>query len=354
VEKSSYQLLSALFNRPRLVSRIIKGRFKGVLCSPMIHGTALVGALVVTMLGGSVVLLTGKSFDAAELWETVERMGREAAGTEVMAMMIVGDAFAVPMVEELERKQYDTSALNLIFSSGVLWSPEMKKKLLEYIPQVILQDVLGATEGLTSGYATTSTHKEIPRATFKVKHKGPFPVKVMNEETGADVEPGSGEVGILAIGGHIPVGYWKDPEKTAKVFRTIGGRRYNVYGDMCTVDNEGFVHLIGRGSECINTGGEKVYPEEVEETIHDHPKVEDVAVIGTQHPRWGEAVTAVVVLKKGEAVTQEEIIDFCKGKIADYKKPKRVVFLPSLDRQPSGKKEYKLIKKKAGEALGTE
>lgn len=354
VEKTSYQLLSALFNRPRLISYLIRGRLKIILCCPMIHGTALVGAMVGTMIGGSLVFLTGKSFDARELWQVVDRMGREAARTEVVGLMIVGDAFAVPMVEELERGDYDTSALNLIFSSGVLWSPEMKRKLLEHIPQVILQDVLGATEGLSTGYATTSSHREIPRATFKVRDGGPFPVRVINEETGEDVVPGSGEIGVMAVGGHVPVGYWKDPERTARVFKNIGGRRYNVFGDMCTVDAEGFVHLLGRGSECINTGGEKVYPEEVEETILDHPKVEDVGVVGTPHRRWGEAVTAVVVLRKGESATEEEIIDFCRGKIADYKKPKRVLFLSSLDRQPSGKKEYKLIREKAEEALRIE
>lgn len=148
----------------------------------------------------------------------------------------------------------------------------------------------------------------------------------------------------MAVGGHVPVGYWKDPEKTARVFRVIDGRRYNVFGDMCTVDAEGFIQFLGRGSEVINSGGEKVYPQEVEECVADHPAVIDVGVVGTPHPRWGEAVTAVVVLGDGEQAAGEEITRFCRGKIADYKIPRRVVFVSSLNRMPSGKKEYRKIR----------
>jgi fatty-acyl-CoA synthase len=351
VEKTTYPLLSTLFNHPELISSFVKGRLKAIISSPLMHGTALVGGFTFPMLGATDIFLTGKRFDARELWETVERIGKTATRKEVLLILIVGDAFAVPMVEELGRRHYDTSAVNLVFSSGTLWSPEVKRKMLEYMPQMIIQDVLGATEGLTTGYATTSTDKDIPKATFRIQEKGPVPVKVINGETGKDVRPGSGEIGVMAIGGHIPMGYWKDPEKTGNVFRTIDGKRYNMFGDMATVDENGFVQLIGRGSECINTGGEKVYPEEVEEIIVGHPKVEDAGVVGTPHDRWGEAVTAVVVLREGESVSEEEIIAFCQGKIADYKKPKRVVFVPSLDRMPSGKKEYKLLRQRALEAL---
>lgn len=353
VERFSAGALRALFNRPNLSSRLVRGRLKCIVCAPLMHGTAVVGAFTVLMLGGSIVLLEGKRFRASELWETVERIGREAERTEVLGILIVGDAFALPMVEELQRARYDTSAVNLVFSSGVLWSPELKKSLLEHMPQAILQNVLGATEGLTTGYATTAAHKEIPRATFRVNPEGRVPVRVIDEETGLDVAPGSGDVGVMAVGGHVPVGYWKDPEKTEKVFRTIGGRRYNVFGDMCTVDSEGFIQFLGRGSECINTGGEKVFASEVEETVADHPAVADVAVVGIPHPRWGQAVTAVVVLHDGRGdATGEDIIAFCRGRIADYKIPKHVVFSHSLERMPSGKKEYKRILEIALEHAG--
>lgn len=344
VERTSAGLLRALFNRPGLAAWLVRGRLKCVVCAPLMHGTAVVGAFTVLMLGGSIVLLEGKRFSASELWETVEELGLEAERTEVLGILIVGDAFALPMVEELERKHYDTSAVNLIFSSGVLWSPELKKGLLEHMPQAILQDVLGATEGLTTGYATTAAHKEIPRATFRVKRNGRVPVRVVDEETGRDIVPGSGDVGVMAVGGHVPVGYWKDPDKTAQVFKTIDGKRYNVFGDMCTVDSEGFIQFLGRGSECINTGGEKVFAQEVEETLADHPAVADVAVVGTPHPRWGQAVTAVVVLHDEHDASSDELIAFSRGRIADYKLPKRVVFTSSLQRMPSGKKEYRRIR----------
>lgn len=351
-ERLSVPLLKRLFNNGRIISKLVDGRMKCVVCAPLMHGTAVVGAFTTLMLGGTVVLLEQRRFSAAELWRTVERLGRESERTEVIGILIVGDAFAVPMVDELERGDYDTGAVDLVFSSGVLWSPQMKKKMLEHMPQVILQDVLGATEGLTTGYATTASHADIPRATFKVRKKGPAPVRVIDQGTGRDVEPGSGQVGVMAIGGHVPVGYWKDPEKSQRVFRTIDGRRYNVFGDMCTVDSDGFIQLIGRGSQCINSGGEKVYPEEVEEVLAEHPDVRDVGVVGVPHRRWGEAVTAVVVPRNGTHPDGEQLIAYCRGKIADYKLPKNVVFTSTLERMPSGKKEYALIREKAREALG--
>jgi len=282
---------------------------------PNMHGTGLITAIGCMMNGGCVVTLENPSFDAEQLWSVVSRRG-------VQSIAIVGDAFAKPMLNALEAApgRYDTSSLVSIVSSGVMWSREVKAGLLRHIPQVMLMDSFGASEALGFGMSAMTNDREVMTATFQI---GPR-CKVFDEDE-QPVEPGSGQPGIIAIGGPIPVGYYKDPEKTAKTFRTIGGQRYSIPGDWCTVEANGALTLLGRGSACINTAGEKVYPEEVEEALKTHAVIEDALVVGVPDDKWGQAVTGVVVLASGAAFDEDEVRRHVRATLAGYKTPKHIL-----------------------------
>ena len=325
---------------------------KFLVASPMYHGAAYESSFMLFSLGAPLVFLTGKSFSPKELLETIEKH-------EVTSMIIVGDAFARPIVEELERaeeagKYYDLSSLLFIGSSGVMWSPEVKKRLYDYLPQCVMADAVGTTEvSEATAMLSTSIDKEIPNVRIKINPKDKrHPRRVINPETWEDAKPG--EVGELVYGGYLAREYWKDPYKTAKTFKYINGKRWFFVGDMGTMDDDGYFNFIGRGTSVINTGGEKVFPEEVEETIKLYHKIKDVAVIGVPDDRWGEAVTAVIQVRDGEVITSDEVLDFCRGKMAGYKKPKHVVITDSFPRAMSGKVEKVPLKKIAVEQLEIE
>ncbi|MEM4973380.1 MAG: AMP-binding protein [Candidatus Hadarchaeales archaeon] len=327
---------------------LLNGSMTKILpAAPLFHGAAyecnfaLLGAS-----GATSVYLTSRHFDPKELWETVEKR-------RVNYILIVGDAFAIPMAEELERRKYDLSSVTNIVSSGVTWSPEIKRRILKHLPRGLLLDALGTTEvSAAQPFISTPSDEEIPKLKIKISPDGVYPCRVINPETGRDAKPG--ERGELIHGGYMALGYWKDPERTAKYFRWIDGRRWFFVGDEGIVDEDGYFHFIGRGATVINTGGEKVYPEEVEETIKTHPKVRDAVVIGVPDKRWGEAVTALVELKAGERANAEEIIEFCRGRLAGYKKPKHVIFLEKIPRSASGKIERGEIKEMAKKILKLE
>lgn len=320
-------------------------RLRLLVAAPLFHGTAYeTNFSFIGGTGATSIYLTSRRFDPREFWETVERKKAEY-------LVIVGDAFAIPMVEELEKRQYDLSSVEGIISSGVIWSPKIKRKLMEYMPSAFMLDEMGTTESSAAHpYFSTSADKEIAMLKTKVSLSGPFPCRVINPETGEDVKPG--EKGEFVYGGYMALGYWKDPEKTARSWKIIDGKRWFFVGDEGTVDEEGYFHFIGRGPTVINTGGEKVYPEEVEETIKTHPKVRDAGVTAVPDERWGEAVTAVVELKREEKATPEEIMEFCRGKMAGYKKPKHVIFVEKFPRSAVGKIERKPLKEFAIKALG--
>ncbi|WP_287153662.1 AMP-binding protein [Candidatus Solincola tengchongensis] len=330
------------------------------LCAaPLFHGAGYEGAF--TYLGGiastTVFLPTPHPFDAREFWETIERY-------KVHTAVIVGDAFALPMVEELRRakaegRYYDLKSLWAIVSSGARWSPHLKRELLDYKPGLLLVDAMGASESSGAFASVTSGVDEtIQSAGARVLvGKGDFysrqlfPAKVIDPETGKEVKPGSGEIGEFVFGGHMALGYWKCPKKTANDFRIIDGKRWFFVGDEGTVSEDGRFNLIGRGGNyVINTGGEKVYSEEVEEIIKSHPKIRDVAVIGVPDPRWGQAVAALVELEPGNIATEEEIVEWCRNRMAGYKRPRRVYFVDKIPRSAIGKIErarvYNLIAEK--------
>ncbi len=322
-----------------------------VPASPLMHGTGLFTTLQASTMGGSVVTLEGRSFDPHELWRVVAREG-------VTQMAIVGDAFAKPMVAALEEAEargeaYDLSTLRLVISSGVMWTEPVKRALMAR-GAFMCFDSLGSSEGVGIAAAITAPGGDAPTARFAIGEGA----QVL-DEAGRPVEPGSGEVGRVAVSGPIPLGYYKDPVKTAATFPTVDGVRYSMPGDWARVAADGTVELLGRGSVSINTGGEKVYPEEVEEAVKGHPAVADAVVVGVPDDRFGEAVTAVVSLRDGEVVDGEAIratLDRAPATgapavLARYKRPRHVVVVDSVPRSASGKVDYAWARRVAVERL---
>jgi acyl-CoA synthetase (AMP-forming)/AMP-acid ligase II len=261
----------------------------------------------------------------------------------VTQLSIVGDAFARPIVAELERAEaagtpYDISTLARVLSTGATLSAEFKAAIMQRAPKTMIMDMIGASEG--GPFALAITPPGTTPASTAVFTATPNTV-VLDPDTGERIAAGSGRSGMLGVSGPMPDGYYKDPEKTARTFPVIDGVRYTVPGDFATVDADGTVHLLGRGSVCINTGGEKVYPEEVEVAARSHEGVEDCVAVGVPHERFGQAVTLVAARRTGSDVGAEEIIDHVKSLIADYKAPKSVVFVDAVYRSPSGKADYR-------------
>ncbi len=308
---------------------------------PLMHGTGLFTAINALGGGGAIITLTAKSLDAEELWSTVESRG-------VTASAIVGDAFAKPMLKALQEhpQRWDLSKFFLVVSSGVIFSPQSKQGLLEELPHAIMYDSFGSSEAVGFGTELTTKTSTMQLAKFKI---GPN-CKVFTPD-GREVEPGSEEPGYIARSGPIPLGYYKDEKKSDETFKTYQGRRWSIPGDWCTVNVDGTLNLLGRGSVCINTAGEKVYPEEVEETLKTHPAVADALVVGLPDDKWGESVTGVVILEAGKTATAEELRSHVRERLAGYKTPKRIVFTETSMRAPNGKADYKSAKAKALEAL---
>lgn len=322
----------------------------GLPACPLMHGTGLFMALSTLSGGGTVVLVDRPGLDPEVVWSEVER-------NRVAVLTIVGDAFARPLLAALDAEpaRWDLSALRAITSSGVTWSPETKTGLLTHLPHVTLLDSLGSSEGLVSRNA--SAHGEpIAPARFAVGER----VRVLTDD-GRDVAPGSGEVGLVAVSGRIPLGYHGDPEKTAATFRTVGGVRYSVPGDHATVEADGSIRLLGRGSACINTGGEKVYPEEVELALRSHPGVFDCLVVGIPDDRFGEKVVALVQPRETGGVRgsggahgdpepgEEALRRWCRERLAGYKVPRRMLYVDSLGRSAAGKADYNRLRALAAE-----
>jgi 3-oxocholest-4-en-26-oate---CoA ligase len=313
--------------------------------SPLMHGTGQFSTLQVLFLGGTIVTLESRHFDPHELWQVVQR-------ERVTQIAIVGDAFAKPMLRALEeadarREPYDLSSLLLLISSGVMWSEPVKRAFIERHP-MIAYDSLGSSEGVGFANAITTTDSKGETARFGI---GPD-TKVFTED-GREVKPGSGEVGHLAVGGHIPLGYYKDQQKTDSTFRVVDGRRYSIPGDYATVEEDGTITLLGRGSVSINSGGEKIFPEEVEEAVKQHPAVADAVVVGVPDDRFGEALTAVVAPVPGHTPDAEGIGEAVeRSGLARFKRPRHVVLVDAVPRGPNGKADYAWARETARARLG--
>jgi acyl-CoA synthetase (AMP-forming)/AMP-acid ligase II len=315
-------------------ARVTKPGPRNLPAAPLMHGTGLFNALSNLMVGGSVVTMTGRRFDPDELLDTVQ-------AERINSMSIVGDAFAKPILRALDAEptRWDISSLRVIVSSGVIWSATTKQGLLTHNERLIMVDSLGSSEAIGMASSTVTADESARTANFTI---GPN-TRVVTDD-GRDVVWGSGEMGRVAMRGHTPMGYYKDAAKSAATFQVIDGVRYTIPGDFATVDADGTVHLLGRGSECINTGGEKVYPEEVETVLKSDPTVADAAVVGVPDDRFGEAITALVEPYPGQHVDESALISLVKENLAGFKAPKRIIEIPSVGRAANGKLDYKALR----------
>lgn len=316
----------------RLDPSVSVGPIALVAC-PLMHGTGQFSAISAMASGGCIVTLVNRKFDVVELLETVERR-------LVNAIVLVGQAFAGPILDELQANadRYDVSTIGLMTSSGVMWSQENKAGLLEFMPGAILFDSFGSSEAVGLG-ASFST-KNAPQQTAKFMLG---PTCAVFDESGQRVVPGSGDIGVVAVGGFIPLGYYKDEAKSAQTFRIYEGRRWSVPGDFAEVNADGTLHLLGRGSVCINTGGEEVFPEEVEEALKTHPTVADAVCVGLPDSRFGQVICAVVEPEAGRVPDLATLSAHVKTSLAAYKAPRSVVVVDSIMRAPNGKVDYKRL-----------
>jgi acyl-CoA synthetase (AMP-forming)/AMP-acid ligase II len=302
--------------------------------APLMHGATQWSVMGQSFIGNASVLR--RRFDADDAWRTV---GAE----KVNLLMITGDAMARPLLDALAAHpdRYDLSSLLAISSSAVLFSQACKDEFLERLPNLVITDAIGASESGGNG---------ITMVTKGTRMKGGPTVSTGRDTTVLDddlrpVAPGSGVVGRLARSGNIPIGYYKDPEKTAATFVTgPDGVRYSIPGDYATIESDGSITLLGRGSVSINTGGEKVFPEEVENALKSHPDVFDAVVVGVPDERWGERVTAVVQPRQGHRVTLESLQEHCRAHLAGYKVPRGLTLVEQMVRSPAGKSDYRWAK----------
>ncbi len=307
---------------------------------PLMHATGMwLGALMTHLSGGAVATISDEKFDPHAIWTCV-------AQERVNLVAIVGDAFAKPLLAALREadargERYDLSSLAVIGSSGVMFSTEVKQGLLAYA-NVEIRDLMGSTEG---GMGVSVMSRALPpgeTARFALNTT----TKVFNDRD-EEVVPGSDEVGMIANGGFVPTGYYKDPEKSAKTFRTVGGVRYAFPGDFARIAADGTLVLLGRGSVCINTGGEKVFPEEVEEALKAHDSIWDALVVGIPDERFGERVVGVISAHPGWTIDEAAVIDFARTRLAGYKLPRHLLTVDTVQRAANGKADYQWARQTA-------
>jgi fatty-acyl-CoA synthase len=310
---------------------------------PLMHATGMYTTLGALVASGRVVFLTSRSYDPDELAGTV-------AAHRVNTVSIVGDVFALPLADALDRavaegRPYDLSSLRRILSVGVTWSADVKRRLLAH-GDFVCRDVIAASEGGPFAVSETRRGENAVTARFTL-----IPGARVVDDEGRDVVPGSGQIGMLAAPADDQIGYLGDQRKTLETFRIFDGKRWVVTGDLASLGTDGSVTFHGRGSRVINTGGEKVFAEEVEQVLIEHPAVRDALVVGLADPRWGHRVTAVVAPVAGAAVTAEALVAHVAQRLADYKKPRVIVFVADVQRTPSGKADLRWARSVAAESV---
>ncbi len=315
----------------------------GLPACPLMHGTGLYTQLIILSMGGSSVTLVSRRLDIVEMFDTIEREG-------VNQIAIVGDAFGKPMIRALDENpdRWNLASMFMVASSGVMWSEPVKQALLKHLPTLILVDAFSSSEALGMGQSISSAASASGTAQFSLGEN-----TVVITDDGRRVEPGSGEIGRVAVGGYQPIGYYKDADKTAATFIEFEGRRYSCPGDYAMVEADGSLTLLGRGSVVINTGGEKVFPEEVEEVLKTHPGVRDAVAVAVPDDKFGEVVAAVVEPAGEDPAPADELIAHVKGRLAAYKAPKYVFGIDTIGRAPNGKVDYKRLRTYATNALGS-
>ena len=299
-----------------------------VPASPLMHSTAFTFASLPTLTcGGAIVTLASRRFDADVTLEAIER-------SRATVLAIVGDAFGRPLLQALDERAatgaaYDTSSVRVVCSAGVAWSADTKRRLLDHMPAALLVDACGSTEGGTYGVSIVRAGDDLSTASFA---RAPGTI-VLDEQ---DQEAAVGQIGLIAAVTQTS-GYFKHPEKTAQTFRTIRGERYVVPGDLGRIEPDGSITLLGRGTSVVNTGGEKVHPEEVEDVLKAIPTVVDAIVVGIADDRLGQVVAAVVQRSPGSSLSEAELVVAVRAQLAGYKAPRRVAFVDEIPRSPNGK-----------------
>ncbi|HXC81129.1 MAG TPA: AMP-binding protein [Trebonia sp.] len=331
----------------RATTERLSARGDAIVClpaPPLMHATGMYTSLGALLASGRVVYLTQRSYDADELARTVPAQ-------HVDTVSIVGDVFALPLADALDRavrdgNPYDVSSLRRILSVGVTWSADVKRRLLAH-GDFVCRDLVAASEG--GPFAISETRRGDSAITSRFTL---MPGARVIDDSGRDVIPGSGQVGALVAPTDDEIAYLGDAAKTAETFRTFGGRRWVMTGDLASVAADGSVTFHGRGSRIINTGGEKVFAEEVEQVLIEHPGVRDALVVGVSDPRWGHRVTAVVAPEGDPGPAADALVAHVAGRLADYKKPRAIVFVPEIRRSPSGKADLRWAQAAATSADG--
>ncbi len=293
--------------------------------APLMHGASELATFIAVWQGAKVVLV--RDFSGHEVLRLVQE---EGANT----LSIVGDAMAVPIADALDEGDYDTSTLLALGSAGAILSGSTRERLTAHLPNLMITDAFGASE---VGYTGPATEGSTPESGLRFQ---PNDRTAVVSDDLRIIEPGSDEVGRVAQRGHVPLGYYKDEAKTRESFVEIDGERWVLLGDQATIDADGVIHFLGRGSVCINSGGEKIYPEEVEAAIKSHDAVRDVVVAGIPDERWGQRVAAVIALREGASLTEDELQAHLDGRIARYKLPRFIHITDEIQRSPSGKCDY--------------
>jgi acyl-CoA synthetase (AMP-forming)/AMP-acid ligase II len=306
--------------------------------SPLMHGGAQ-AALLMHLFAGQRTVLEAK-FDPAGTWRAIERAG-------VQGIFMTGDAMARPLIEEYETGGYDASSLFVVASSAAIFSRPVKERWMKAFPNAVFTDSIGASETGFSGTGMQDSEN--------IRGEGPVVTlgaeTVVLDEDNRVIDPTDvGRIGRVARSGSVPLGYYKDPEKSAKTFLEVEGQRYSVPGDFARIEEGGKVTLLGRGSNCINTGGEKVYPEEVEMALKAHPDVYDALVVGVVDDKYGQAVTAVIQARGDHEPSTEEIREFLRPMLSGYKLPRAITYVPEIPRSATGKANYPKAKELAVQA----
>ncbi|MEH6582090.1 MAG: acyl-CoA synthetase [Halioglobus sp.] len=309
---------------------------------PFMHAAAQWLAMNTLFAGGKLVIPASGLFDAAKILRAV-------SDESVLLIVIVGDAMAVPLCKELEANpdKYDTSTLFAIASGGALFSPATKDRVLGLLPGRMIIDGLGSSETGAMGNKLSSESGDSGEPRFMVGDN-----MIVLDDNDQPIAAGSGEVGRLAKKGRVPLGYYKAPEKSAETFVKIDGERWAIPGDMASVEDDGTILLHGRGSTSINTGGEKVFPEEVEAVLKAHPDINDTLVVGVPDDRWGQIVVALYQSTDSEELELDSVREFCRGSLASYKAPRALVRVDAIKRTPAAKADYVWAKDEAIRQLG--
>lgn len=308
---------------------------------PLMHGATQWGVMGRSFQGDRVILCA--KFDAHRTWELVEQ-------EKANVLFITGDAMGRPLIEALEEpgRSYDTSSLFAVASSAAVFSPSVKDQFLGHFPNLVMSDSIGSSETGANGHITVAPGKTAMKGGPTVNA---LVDTVVLDEDLAELAPGSGRVGKVARRGNIPLGYYNDPQKTSETFIEAGGTRYAIPGDYALLETDGTITLLGRGSVSINSGGEKIYPEEVEAAVKSHPAVWDATVVGVPDERWGQKVAAVVQLRPGAGIDLADLQDHCRARIAGYKVPRVLHVVGEVVRSPSGKPDYRWALEAAGAPL---